>query len=166
MAKVTNNENLRRYVHKKLSKIGENGSGEITVDSITPELLENEDILKRIQNWGLSDEEISRLHTIELNTDAVASALSCDEAILYTASIDDCTIDNVGRTAFDEIEFLSSGDEYKYLLYGSQDFSPLVIKRTYEDQGYIRYEAENDTLKIEFIDTPDFVTVWIGYSYF
>ena len=45
---------LRRFGKDVYSKAL--GEGEITTDDITPELLENEDVLRRIENWGLSDE--------------------------------------------------------------------------------------------------------------
>lgn len=67
--KVTNHENMRRYLHKKASK---GSGGTVTADSITPEILEDEDAWKKIRNWGLSDEEISHLHTIKFEVDAIS----------------------------------------------------------------------------------------------
>lgn len=148
-----------------------NGSGGITADSITPELLENEDIGRKILNWGLSDEEISHLHTLHGIYEEFQSSIHGDEDLSALGNFSDFFLDgNEFQTdtsrysnLLDEIQTL---EEYKYLVYsvyGDFDIGGIVLKRN--NYNKLAFESVDRSVII-FFREGRYCDVYIGADTF
>ena len=141
--KVTNHENMRRYLHKKASK----GGGTITADSITPELLENPDVLGKIRNWGLSDEEVLQLPRMY----AFISDARVNEDLMCNADLQHGELQGLyfdGETYSDgtaiEEDFtrrmFSSDSHPEYVNYSQYEDAPgIVLKKQADNSDTIDY---------------------------
>ena len=138
--KVTNHENMRRYLHKKASK----GGGTITADDITPELLENEDILKKVQNWGLSDEAIEDVPIIKFGLKGATREQEPVYNIGFTVS--ETQIDNVtcsfpyAKTYSQIRQFINLFKQYEFeyliLSAGSDLKEDIILKNVHISNAY------------------------------
>ena len=103
------------------------GGSEITADDITPELLENRDIYHKIQNWGLSDEEVSELPVITGIEDSFQSGVTGEEDLLATAEFIEFTFDGLS---------LNSQNNQDRQFFDTLD-DPYIVYKSSEDSGYI-----------------------------
>lgn len=136
---------------------------------ITPELLENEDMLKKINNWGLTDEEIRELSII-CNISKNDLNFGYDEDLQCTADFSQCVIlyhineiwhrynyNENNSTLFDYVKNL------KYLLYSTisvgQDKSKIedeeynyctVLKKEEAANTYIIFSDVSSSFSIRF----------------
>lgn len=160
--KVTNHENMRRYLHKKASK---GGGGTITADSITPELLENEDVLNKILNYGLSDEEALQLPRMY----AFISDARVDEDLMCIADIQHGELQGLyfnGETYPDsttiEEDFTyrmrSSDSHPEYVRYSQyEDATGVVLKKLIDNLQTLCYYS---ILGIQFVVELNTRRVW------
>ncbi len=144
-----------------------NGGGGITADSITPELLENADILRRIQNWGLSDDQISHVHVLHGIEEQFRESLGIDEDLIGVGDFSDFLLDG---TAFqtdtpeysDLLNRIQTLEDYKYLVYsvyGDFEDGGIVLK---QGNNKLRFESIDRGIVICFTNSGRYCSIDIG----
>jgi hypothetical protein len=165
--KVTNHENMRRYLHKKASK----GGGTITSDSITLELLEDTDVLNKIRNWGLSNEEALQLPRISMVID---NSGTVDEDILYEVSTTNNSISYLefnGKTYQDSQsiegyfidDFINLNPQPEYINYSVYDgMIGTVLKKSSRDSDNVYYISATSEIEIRICLNERYVRLSLG----
>lgn len=111
----------------------EGNNTEITADDITPELLEDTDIHKKIVNFGLTDEEIAAL-TVVHEAEYASSVYFNDVNGHFYVNIESIKRNNANLTASGVYSF--KNDEYIALT--TQNGKTIVLKQEY-------FQNESDT---------------------
>lgn len=110
---------------------------------ITPELLENEDIFKKVKNWGLTDEEIREL-VIITNISEGDLNFVYDEDLQATTNFSKCVIlthtgnipDRYDYTGVNHDNLFDYVKNLKYLLYCSINVEQDELKIKDENYNY------------------------------
>lgn len=133
---------LRRFGKNSYSKDIEEAYKEgnvVTPDDITPEVLEDTAIKTKIRNFGLSDEEISKLPTlcqqILLNDETILS--DCEIEFVSLSEDLYCITQNKQKAQGEVVGFLIS-DTYGFANLGAEPEANFVIQEMAK-KGYFKY---------------------------
>ena len=142
---------------------------EIIVDDITPELFENEDIVKKINNYGLTDEEIRKLSIIANINDGELN-FERDEDLSCCTKFSQCVILSYINETWNKYNYNGNNSDLfdcvkniEYLLYYSgvinQDQLEIednqynfctVLKKEDSDDDYISFVDVSSSFEILF----------------